>query len=47
MNVSEVLSEGFGRLPDLVGKADRGLSPEQLRQAPADGANTIAGWSGT
>ena len=42
MNVSEVLSEGFGRLPDLVSKAVRGLSPEQLRQAPADGANTIA-----
>jgi len=43
MNASEIVSEGFGRLPDLVGKAVRGLSPEELRQAPADGANTI-GW---
>jgi uncharacterized damage-inducible protein DinB len=42
VNVSEVLSEGFGRLPELVGKAVRELSPEELRQTPADGANTIA-----
>jgi len=39
---SDVLNESFGRLPDLVDKAVRGLTPEQLRQAPADGANTIA-----
>lgn len=43
MNASEVLIEGFGRLPELVGAAVRGLSPEQLRRAPADGANTV-GW---
>ena len=42
MNASEMVSEGFGRLPELVDEAVRGLSPEQLRQAPADGANTIA-----
>jgi uncharacterized damage-inducible protein DinB len=42
VNASEVLSDGFGRLPELVGEAVHGLSPEQLRQAPADGANTIA-----
>ena len=42
MNASDVLTESFGRLPELVGEAVRGLSPEQLRQAPADGANTIA-----
>lgn len=43
MNASEVLSECFGRLPELVDAAVHGLSPEQLRHAPADGANTI-GW---
>ena len=42
MNSSDVLNESFGRLPDLVDKAVRGLTPEQLRQAPAEGANTIA-----
>jgi uncharacterized damage-inducible protein DinB len=43
VDTSEVLSESFGRLPELVDAAVRGLSPEQLRQAPADGANTV-GW---
>ncbi|MEV4508018.1 DinB family protein [Dactylosporangium sp. NPDC049525] len=43
MRVSELLIEGFGRLPDLVESAVEGLSAEQLRWAPAPGANTI-GW---
>jgi uncharacterized damage-inducible protein DinB len=38
----DVLTEGFGRLPDLVLDAVEGLSPEQLRQPPAKGANTVA-----
>jgi uncharacterized damage-inducible protein DinB len=42
VNASEVLRDGYGRLPELVDEAVRGLSPEQLRQAPADGVNTIA-----
>jgi len=42
VNAVEVLREGFGRLPELVAEAVRGLSPEKLRQAPADGANTVA-----
>ena len=42
MNGRDVLQESFGRLPDLVEAAVRGLTPEQLRQAPADGANTVA-----
>jgi uncharacterized damage-inducible protein DinB len=40
---TKVLIEAFGRLPELVAGAVEGLSPEQLRQAPAEGANTI-GW---
>lgn len=43
MNVSDVLLEGFGRLPDLVRSAVDDLTPEQLRWAPAPGANTV-GW---
>ncbi|GAA3230541.1 DUF664 domain-containing protein [Dactylosporangium siamense] len=43
MRVSELLVEGFGRLPDLVKGAVDGLSAEQLRWAPAPGANTV-GW---
>ncbi len=42
MNSIEVLTEAFGRLPDLVHDAVQGLSPERLRRAPAEGANTIA-----
>ncbi len=43
MNSTEVLTEAFGRLPELVHGAVKGLSPDQLRRAPADGANTV-GW---
>jgi uncharacterized damage-inducible protein DinB len=43
VNVSDVLNDAFGRLPDLVRAAVRDLTPEQLRWAPADGANPI-GW---
>ena len=43
MNSIEVLHEAFGRLPELVRGAVEGLSPEQLRRAPAEGANTV-GW---
>lgn len=43
MNVSDVLTEGFDRLPDLVRSAVKGLSAEQLRWAPAPGANPV-GW---
>lgn len=42
MQSKDVLSEAFGRIPGLVRGAVRGLTPEQLRWAPADGANTIA-----
>nr|WP_204343267.1 DinB family protein [Micromonospora terminaliae] len=38
-----MLTDAFGRLPDLVAGAIEGLSPEQLRQAPAAGANPV-GW---
>ena len=43
MNVSELLGEAYGRLPDLVEQAVDGLSPEHLRTAPAEGANSV-GW---
>lgn len=43
MRVNEVLIDSYGRLPDLVKAAVDGLTPEQLRWAPAEGANTI-GW---
>ena len=43
MNAKDILADAFGRLPGLVRGAVRGLSPEQLRWAPAEGANTI-GW---
>ncbi|MDG4764310.1 DUF664 domain-containing protein [Solwaraspora sp. WMMD406] len=43
MRVCELLVETFDRLPDLVRAAVEGLDPEQLRWAPADGANPI-GW---
>jgi uncharacterized damage-inducible protein DinB len=42
MKSGEVLIEAFGRLPDLVHGAVQGLSPEDLRRAPAEGANTVA-----
>lgn len=43
MNTSDLLLDMFGRLPDLVVEAVSDLTPEQLRQAPAAGANTV-GW---
>ncbi|BFU43468.1 mycothiol transferase [Krasilnikovia sp. MM14-A1004] len=43
MNVSDVLNEALGRLPDLVRGAVEGLTPEQLHWAPAAGANSV-GW---
>ena len=43
MNVSEVLVEAFDRLPELVRSAVDGLTPDQLRWAPAPGANSV-GW---
>jgi hypothetical protein len=43
MNVNDVLNDAFGRLPGLVSGAVRNLSPEQLRWAPAPGANSV-GW---
>ena len=43
MNVSEVLTEAFDRIPDLVRGAVKGLSPQQLRWTPDPGANSV-GW---
>ncbi|MGC4888779.1 mycothiol transferase [Micromonospora sp. DT227] len=43
MDVNDLLTEAYGRLPDLVAGALDGLDPDQLRQAPADGANPV-GW---
>jgi uncharacterized damage-inducible protein DinB len=43
VNVNELLTEAFDRLPALVRSAVDGLTPEQLRTAPAEGANTV-GW---
>jgi uncharacterized damage-inducible protein DinB len=43
MDAGEVLSDAFGRLPGLVRRAVDGLSPDRLRWAPTDDANTI-GW---
>ncbi len=43
MDVNDLLTDAYGRLPDLVASAVEGLSPEQLRQAPAAGANPV-GW---
>jgi len=43
VNAKDVFDEAFGRLPGLVTRAVKDLTPEQLRQAPAEGANTI-GW---
>jgi uncharacterized damage-inducible protein DinB len=43
VNAIEVLLDVFGRLPGLVRSAVRDLSPDQLIQAPAPGANTV-GW---
>jgi uncharacterized damage-inducible protein DinB len=43
MEINELLIEAYDRLPDLVGSAVDGLSPEQLHWAPAPGANSV-GW---
>lgn len=42
MDVSDLLAEEFGRLPDLVREAVAGLDGDQLATAPAGGANTVA-----
>ena len=43
VNVADVLIDLYGRLPPLCHEAVEGLTPEQLVQPPAPGANTI-GW---
>ncbi|HEX5199583.1 MAG TPA: DinB family protein [Actinoplanes sp.] len=43
MDAKDILTDAFGRIPDLVHQAVHGLTPEQLRWAPAPGANSI-GW---
>ncbi|MEU5784410.1 mycothiol transferase [Micromonospora lupini] len=43
MDVSDLLTETYDRLPDLVRAAVDGLTPEQLRWAPSEGANPV-GW---
>ncbi len=43
MQVSDLLCEAFDRLGGLVRSAVKGLTPEQLRWAPAPGANSV-GW---
>ncbi|MFC0003762.1 mycothiol transferase [Micromonospora siamensis] len=43
MDANDLLTEVYGRLPDLVRSAVDGLSAEQLRRAPAPGANPV-GW---
>ena len=43
MEAIDILVEALGRVPEEVHDAVRGLTPEQLRWAPADGANSI-GW---
>lgn len=43
MNVNDVLTEVFGRLPALVEQAVTDLDAEQLATAPGPNANTI-GW---
>jgi uncharacterized damage-inducible protein DinB len=43
LEAKDILTEALGRLPELVHAAVDGLTPEQLRWAPAAGANTI-GW---
>jgi Protein of unknown function (DUF664) len=43
VDVSELLLDGYGRLPALVRSAVDGLTTDQLRWAPGAGANPI-GW---
>lgn len=42
MDVSELLIEEYGRLPDLVSGAVADLELDQLTAAPVPGANTVA-----
>jgi len=43
MNINELLIETFDRLPDLVRSTVTDLTADQLRWAPAPGANSV-GW---
>lgn len=43
MDVNDLLTEAYDRLPGLVRSAVDGLTPAQLRRAPAPGANPV-GW---
>lgn len=43
MDAIAVLGEGFSRIPDEARRALRGLTAEQLVEAPGEGANSI-GW---
>lgn len=43
MDVAEILLELYGRIPPLAAQALDGVSAEELRRAPAPGANPI-GW---
>ena len=43
MDAKDILLDGLGRIPDEVRGAVDGLTAEQLRWAPAKGANTV-GW---
>ena len=43
MDATDLLLDSLGRIPELVNRAVHGLTPEQLRWAPAAGANPI-GW---
>ncbi|TDB71446.1 DinB family protein [Micromonospora sp. KC723] len=43
MDVNGLLTELYGRLPDLVRAAVDGLSPDELRWSPRPGANPV-GW---
>ncbi len=43
MDQRDLLVDAFGRLPELVAGAVDGLTPDQLRWAPAPGANSV-GW---
>ncbi|MDP9796027.1 hypothetical protein J2S43_004539 [Catenuloplanes nepalensis] len=42
MRANEILLDAFGRLPELVGGAVDGLTPEQLRWAPGDGVRLLS-----
>ncbi|WET77455.1 DUF664 domain-containing protein [Amycolatopsis sp. QT-25] len=42
MRLAEVVTDGFGRVQEVVHGAVEGLSADQLSESPAPGANTIA-----